>query len=131
MFSYYLFLLYTHIGLATLSVALFTVRGTAVLSGLSWPMQKNWRMLSVWIDTLLMCAGVTLWISMNHNPFKEGWFGIKLGLLLTYIVLGSFALKRASTRTRKAIFFGFALLCAFTMITLATTRDTRAWFSYF
>ena len=131
MSSFYLPLLHTHIALVSLSVFLFFARGLGVLAGMHWPMQKTWRITSVLIDTLLMAAGITLWIALDHDPFDEAWLGIKLALLLVYIVLGTYALKRANNRRQKTVFFFLALICAFTMITLATTRSPWAWIAYF
>lgn len=131
MTSFYLPLLHTHVGLVSLSVFLFFARGVGVLAGMRWPMQRFWRVTSVFIDTLLMTAGITLWIALDHNPFHEAWLGAKLALLIVYIVLGSYALKRAKNQRQKTVFFFLALLCALTMITLATTRSPWAWIAYF
>jgi uncharacterized membrane protein SirB2 len=73
------------------------VRGAAVLAGQRWAMQPPWRRLSYAIDTLLLGAGVTLWALLSLNPVHSPWLGIKLLLLVLYIVLGSLALKRGRT----------------------------------
>ena len=86
-----------HIALVAASGTLFAVRGVMVLAGQHRAMAKPWRMLSYAIDTLLLTAGIALWVMLSLNPVSNPWLGTKLLLLLLYIVLGSLALKRART----------------------------------
>ncbi|MFZ2991083.1 SirB2 family protein [Ideonella sp.] len=87
----------THIALVIASGGLFTLRGALVLAGHGWAMARHWRLLSYGIDTLLLIAGVTLWVQLSLNPMSSTWLGAKLLLLVLYVVLGSLALKRART----------------------------------
>ncbi len=105
------------------SLALFAARGAAVLTGTPWPMTLLARRGSVAIDTVLLAAGAALWALLGLNPARDTWLGVKLILLLVYIVLGSFALKRAPTRAAKAGFYAAALLCVATMVTIARAHD--------
>lgn len=112
----------THIGLVLVSGGLFALRGALVLAGQSWAMAKPWRMLSYGIDTLLLAAGVTLWVSLSLNPVASPWLGAKLLLLVLYIVLGSLALKRARTpAARRASYVG-ALIVYLFMASVASSR---------
>lgn len=99
-----------HVGLVICSGTLFAVRGLAVLTRQPWPMRRGWRFLSYGIDTLLLSAGVLLWTILQLNPVRDGWLGVKLLLLLGYIVLGSLALKRGRTPQLRAL--SFAAACA-------------------
>ncbi len=119
---------HAHITAVGLSLALFAARGAGVLAGQAWPMQPLARKASVWIDVLLLGFGVTLWAVLGLNPLREGWLGTKLLLLLVYIGLGSYALKRAATRRAKACFYVAALLCVAFMVSVALTRHPAgAW----
>ena len=121
--DYYLPLRQLHLGAVASSVALFTLRGLGVLAGRGWPLTAAVRRASVAIDTVLLAAGATLWALLGLNPVRDAWLGTKLLLLLLYIVLGSFALKRASGRAAKAAFWIAALLCVAAMIAIARAHD--------
>jgi len=111
-----------HLALVVLSGTLFALRGAGVLGGARWPLHKALRIGSVVIDTLLLAAGVTLWSLLQQNPLRESWLGAKLVLLVLYIVLGSWALKRAQTTAARAVFFVAALTVFATMVSIGWTR---------
>jgi uncharacterized membrane protein SirB2 len=98
-----------HMGLVAGSGLLFAVRGAAVLAGQGWAMRRPWRWLSYCIDTLLLCAGVTLWAILSLNPVDSPWLGTKLLLLVLYVVLGSLALKRARSPLSRRMSLAAAL----------------------
>lgn len=112
-----------HITLVVASGLLFTARGAAVLGGQSWPMRPLWRHASVAIDTLLLSAGVMMWVALSLQPLRNGWLGAKLALLGVYIVLGSFALKRARSRRARALFYAAALAVFLWMVSIARAHD--------
>lgn len=117
-----------HLAAVALSVPLFAARGAAVLAGQAWPMRPSVRRISVLIDTVLLGCGVALWVMLGLNPARDTWLGAKLLLLLTYIVIGSFALKRAPTWHAKAVCYGTALACVGFLVTVALARHPAgAW----
>lgn len=119
---------HAHLAAVTLSVLLFATRGAAVLAGQAWPMRPSVRRSSVLIDTVLLACGVALWLMLGLNPARETWLGAKLLLLLAYIVIGSFALKRAQTWRGKAVCYGAALACVGFMLTVALAHHPAgAW----
>lgn len=111
-----------HLALVVLSGLLFAVRGAGVLVGARWPLHKALRVGSVVIDTLLLSAGVMLWTLLQLNPLRDHWLGAKLALLVLYIVLGSFALKRAGSTATRTAFFVAALTVFATMLSIGWTR---------
>jgi uncharacterized membrane protein SirB2 len=112
-----------HVLMVLLSGALFTLRGLAVLAGARWPLHKALRIGSVVIDTLLLGAGVTLWTLLSLNPLRDQWLGAKLLLLVVYVVLGTWALKRARSTASRALFLIAALTVFATMFSIGLTRD--------
>lgn len=99
-----------HIVLVGCSGALFAARGAGVVwLGARWPTAAWARGLSVGIDTLLLAAGVMLWTLLGLHPVRDPWLGVKLLLLLAYIVVGSLALKRGRTARRRRLAFVAAL----------------------
>lgn len=129
MSSLYLSVKHAHIALVSLSGLLFAARGLAVLAGAAWPMRRWARALSVVIDTLLLTAGLTLWIWLGLNPLQQHWLGAKLALLLLYIVLGSLALKRVPTRRAKAAFLLAALAVFGFMVSVALAHHPAGLFA--
>ena len=116
-----------HIALVGCSGALFAARGLGVWAGARWPMVAWVRWLSVGVDTLLLAAGVTLWALLGLNPVRDTWLGVKLMVLLAYIVVGSVALKRGRTARLRQLAFAAALgLYAF-MVSVALTHRPLAW----
>lgn len=116
-----------HIGLVAVSGTLFAARAAGVLSAASWPMRPAVRHASEAIDTALLAAGVTLWIILGVDLAQAPWLASKLVLLVAYIVLGSFALKRAPTRAARAGFAVLALAVLGTMVSVATSKHPLGW----
>ena len=112
--EFYLPIKSAHIGLVTLSGALFAARGAAVLSGRAWPLAPSLRVTSVAIDTLLLAAGAALWFLLSLQPLHEAWLGSKLLLLVLYVGLGTQALKR-----RHAWAYVAAIACFGLMVSIA------------
>lgn len=92
-------------------------------------MQPFWRYLSVVIDVLLLAAGASLWALLGLHPVRNAWLGVKLGLLVVYIVLGSFALKRGRTRAQRMVFFIAALAVVLSMAGIALAHDPAGWWA--
>ena len=123
-------LLHLHRACVGASVALFMARGLGVAARQHWPMQSRWRHLSVAIDSLLLGAGASLWALLGYHPLQQTWLGAKLVLLLVYIVLGSFALKRGRTRHQRLAFFVAALAVVYFMVGIALTRHPAGWWAH-
>ncbi len=123
----------THLALVALSGGLFTLRGAAQLAGAQWPMHRAWRIGSVVIDTLLLAAGAALWALLALHPLRDHWLGAKLLLLVLYVVLGTWALKRARSTATRALSLAAALVVFATMVGIGWTRDAlgfwRLWLS--
>lgn len=122
-------LLHAHIALVVLSVGLFAMRWVGVLAGGHWPLQRRTRVVSMVFDTTLLCAGVTLWWLLQLHPLQQPWLGTKLVLLVMYIVLGTFALKRAHRWVGKLVFGLLALAVVAHMVAIAQTRNPLGWLS--
>jgi uncharacterized membrane protein SirB2 len=118
-----------HIALVVLSVGLFALRWVGVLAGARWPMQRRARVVSMMFDTALLCAGATLWWLLQINPLQQHWLGAKLLLLVVYIVLGTFALKRARRWVGKLLFGLLSLAVVAQMVAIAQTRNPLGWLS--
>lgn len=117
--AWYLQIKQAHLLCVAASGSLFLLRGLGVLAGARWPLHASLRIASVAIDTLLLVAGATLWALLQLNPLRDHWLGAKLILLVVYVVLGSFALKRARTTAARALFLIAAAAVFATMVGIA------------
>lgn len=115
MITLYPSLKHAHIGLALVSVVLFALRGGAVQMGLRWPRARAVRMTSYAIDTGLLAAGLALVAILPGGLFANGWLVAKLVLLVVYVVLGVYAMRRARSRAGRLLCY-LAALATFAMI---------------
>jgi uncharacterized membrane protein SirB2 len=116
-----------HIGAVISSGALFLLRGAGVLGGMRWPLAAPLRYLSYTIDTALLTAALMLVAMLPAAVFASHWLTVKLGLLVIYVVLGSFALKRGrSAHVQAACFVAAVAVYAF-MFGIARTHQPLGW----
>ena len=108
--SLYYFLKIIHVSCAVLTFSGFTLRAYWMLVGSDWLQHKISRVLPHLIDTVLLVSAITMVIMSRQYPTLVNWVTIKIGLLLLYIVLGTFALKRGRTRQIRIVCLGGALL---------------------
>ena len=108
-----------HIAAVIASGLLFLVRGGAVQFGASWALAAPLRYLSYTIDTVLLTAALMLATIIHQFPFLQGWLTAKVLLLVVYVVLGSFALKRGRTRVVRTSCWVAALLVYLFIVSIA------------
>ncbi|WP_420467815.1 SirB2 family protein [Panacagrimonas sp.] len=133
MIEYYSQIKFVHIVAVLISGSLFFLRGLMVLSskqGLALAMPVRYR--SYTIDTVLLTAALMLVSLLPAAVFSNGWLTVKLILLVAYIVLGSFALKRAARPNAQRLSFVFALLTYGVMVSVARAHHPlgalHSWF---
>jgi uncharacterized membrane protein SirB2 len=112
-----------HVAAVICSGLLFALRGGAQLAGARWTMAAPLRFLSYFIDTVLLTAALMLATVLRQYPFVHGWLTVKVLLLVVYVVLGSFALKRGSTATIRAWCFATALAVYLFIASVARAHD--------
>ncbi|CAN5290983.1 hypothetical protein BH11PSE14_BH11PSE14_18860 [soil metagenome] len=119
MIVYYLQIKWVHVFAVLASGLLFATRGAFMLAGARWPMAAPLRYFSYSVDTVLVTAAAMLLTILPAAMFANGWLTAKLLLLLVYIVLGSFALKRARTERGRAVSYCAALVVFACMLGIA------------
>jgi uncharacterized membrane protein SirB2 len=112
-----------HIGSVLVSGALFALRGAGVLLGARWPQAAWLRWTSVAIDTVLLSAALMLVTMLPAALFASGWLHTKLALLVLYVVLGSFALRRARSARVRGLCFVAALIVFACIVGIARTHQ--------
>jgi uncharacterized membrane protein SirB2 len=123
--EFYAEIKWIHIAAVLCSGALFALRGAVMLAGARWYMAAPLRYLSYTIDTVLLTAALMLATILHQYPFVHGWLTTKVLLLVVYVVLGSYALKRGSTRAGRAWAYFAALLVFAFIISVARAHDPR------
>ncbi|MEQ1514784.1 MAG: SirB2 family protein [Lysobacteraceae bacterium] len=123
MIEFYPQIRFVHIACVVLSGMLFFLRGTGVLAGARWPMRLPVRLASYSIDTVLLTAALMLVTMLPGAMFANGWLTTKLVLLVVYVILGSFALKRARTPRAMRLCFVAAAATYLFMFSIARAHD--------
>ena len=129
--AWYLQILWIHVGCVIASGSLFFTRGCMMLAGLPATNHVALRRISVVIDSLLLTAAITLTMIIHQYPFVQAWLTAKVVLLVVYIVLGVFALRRGRTRAIRAGFFVAALVVFLFIVSVARAHNPLGIFVYF
>lgn len=129
MIEFYAEIRWTHIAAVIASGTLFALRGVGVLAGARWPMWAPLRYVTYAVDTVLLTAALMLATILHQYPFVHGWLTAKVLLLVGYIVLGSFALKRAPTTRARALFFVAAIAVYLLIVSIARAHHPLGFFT--
>lgn len=130
MIEFYPQIKWVHVAAVLASGGLFAMRGAAMLAGARWYMAAPLRYLSYTIDTVLLTAAFMLATVLHQYPFVHRWLSVKVLLLVVYVILGSYALKRGSTPAVKARAFAAALLVYAFIFSVARAHDPRGVFAF-
>jgi uncharacterized membrane protein SirB2 len=110
-----------------LSYILFFIRGIWSLNN-SPLLQQRWvKVLPHVIDTVLLASAITLAVVLHISPLDHPWLLSKIIVLLLYIGLGTFAIKRGKTRNAKLIAWIAAQLAFFYIVATAIAHDPMPW----
>ena len=128
MLAYYVQVKWVHVAAVLASGGLFFLRGLLLQLGAGRIATfAPLRYLSYGIDTVLLTAALMLATMLPSAVFANGWLMAKLLLLPVYIVLGSFALKRARTPGARLACFLAALAVYATMAGIARAHHPAGW----
>lgn len=128
MAEYYLTIKAWHVASVVSSVTLFALRGLLVLAGRSsLGNHAVLRYFSYMIDTFLLTFALMLWTILKLDPMAHAWLGAKLVLLVLYVGLGWFALKRADSTPARVAAYAAALTVVFTMYGIARAHHPLGW----
>ena len=131
MFDFYPQIRSVHIAAVLASGGLFFLRGLVLHLGGQWAMAAPLRYLSYTIDTVLLTAALMLATILHQYPFVHDWLTVKVLLLVVYVVLGSFALKRGRTRNARVLFWIAALVVYAFMISVARAHHPLGSLAHF
>jgi len=119
----YVYVKQFHVFSVLSSIALFMVRGGLMFSDSRLLYHPLVKIAPHVVDTLLLTSALWLMSLAHQYPFVHDWLTVKVVLLVAYIVLGSFALKRGRNKFQRGLFFAGALLVVFFMLSVARTHQ--------
>ena len=126
----YLLIKHFHITCVVLSGAGFLLRGWWSVSGSPLLAARLTKRLPHVIDSCLLASAIALAWMAGQYPLVHGWLTAKVLLLVVYIVLGVFALRRGRTPASRAGFFIAALAVYLFIVSIALAHDPRGIFAY-
>jgi len=115
---------------AITSGLLFFIRCFLSLCGCKFIQHKNIKYVTYIIDICLLSLALYLVYILPRAYFYNGWIYLKILLVITYIVLGSFAIKRGKTKTIKIICFILAMLIFIQIYFIAKLKHPFGIFIY-
>jgi uncharacterized membrane protein SirB2 len=128
--EYYPVVKSVHVAAAGASGLVFLVRGLLVQAGMDrWAQTAPVRFASYGIDTALLVAGLMLVTMLPGAVFANHWLAVKLTLVVVYIVLGVFALRRARARRTRAVFLAAAVTAYALIVGIALAHHPLGWLS--
>lgn len=119
MIAFYPEIKLVHIIAVLASGGLFFLRGLTLHLGGQWAMAPPLRYLSYSIDTMLLTAALMLATILHQFPFAHAWLTMKIVLLIAYVALGTYALKRGRTKRVRVLSWLAALLVYAFIISVA------------
>lgn len=108
-----------HLAFAMLTTIGFCVRGVWMMTESSMLQKKLVKVLPHIVDTTLLISAVTLVVMSGQYPWVAAWVGMKIALLVAYIVLGTFALKRGKNKQIRTVFFAASILILLALFAVA------------
>lgn len=128
MIEFYAQIKWVHIVAVLCSGSLFLMRGLLVqVDRPAIAMAAPVRYLSYGIDTVLLTAALMLLTILPGAVFANGWLTVKLVLLVAYVGLGTFALKRGRTRRTRTLCYMAALATFVVMLGIARMHAPLGW----
>lgn len=123
----YLALRHLHVTCVILSGLGFALRAYGMARAAAWRQARLARVLPHVIDTILLGSAIGLAVWSGQYPFAVDWLTAKFFGLLSYIVLGTLALRRAPTRQARLACVPLALAAYAYIVSVALTRSPYPW----
>ena len=81
------------------------------------------------VDTIFLLSGVAMVWMLALNPFTQPWLIAKFTGLITYILLGTIAIKRGGTLQIRMIALVGAVSVFAYIAGVALSKSTASWFA--
>jgi uncharacterized membrane protein SirB2 len=88
-----------HVLLAWCSLSLFFARGLMFQFGTprlqEWAKDARLMVVVFSVNACLVVTGLSLWVSLDYNPTRDTWLGVKLIALIGYLICGHWAMTQS------------------------------------
>lgn len=119
----YLIVKHSHLVFVVITVVLFNLRFWMRTILPSRPVPKVLRFVPHINDTLLLFTGMMLMTITRYVPFGNAdWLGVKLILVVLYVLVGMFCLKSPPRSAKWWIGYALSIDCLCTIYWLATYK---------
>ena len=127
----YILVKYVHVASVILSVTGFFLRGILMIRD-SPLINARWiKVLPHINDTILLIAALSLAAMSGQYPFVVDWVTAKVLGVIAYIILGTLALRAASTRKMRIICWLAALAVFGWIVSVALSRQPAGFLAAF
>ncbi|QXR37079.1 SirB2 family protein [Alcaligenes aquatilis] len=123
----YMALKHLHMTAAGLSILFFIIRAFWSVSSSSCLQNRFVRIAPHVIDTVLLVCGLAL-AGMLGAAANQPWLITKIVLLVVYIVVGSYAIKRGKTPFSRGVAALIAIAIFAYIVGVALNRSPASWF---
>lgn len=117
-----------HISCVIISLSGFAIRGTLKLIDSGLLQNKLVRVLPHVVDTFLLVSAIALVVMSGMYPWLVNWVGVKLLVLVAYIVTGSIFMRSRHKGLAQYSWFLVSLLLAAYIVVVALTKSPTAGF---
>ena len=118
----YLFVKYSHQIFVAITILLFNIRFFLLWRHPEKPLAGIWKAMPHLNDTMLLFTGLWLMKITHFSPFNAPWLGMKILLLLVYIVLGMIMMRSRPRSPKFYIVYVLVMSCVATIVFLAKTK---------
>lgn len=119
----YIAIKHLHVACVIVSISGFFLRGMLMVAE-SPILQQRWIKVVPHVnDATLLAAAIALSAMSGQYPFVDGWLTAKVFGLITYIILGSIALKAGRTRGVRIAAWLAAMVTFGYVVSVALTRN--------
>lgn len=126
--EYYIQIRTLHIASVLLSGVVFMLRGLLIqVGGNRFALAAPGRYISYSIDTVLLVSALLLVTILPWAMFSNGWLVTKLVLVVIYVLLGTYALKRGRTARIRGICYSAALAIFVIIVGIAIAHQPMGW----
>jgi len=118
----YLFVKYSHQIFVTITILVFNIRFFLLWRHPDKPLAGIWKALPHLNDTMLLFTGLWLMKITHFSPFNAPWLGMKILLLLVYIVLGMIMMRSRPRSPKFYAIYVLSMACVGCIVYLAKTK---------
>jgi uncharacterized membrane protein SirB2 len=126
----YLIIKHIHTLLALLTISGFVIRGYWMMTNSGNLQHRVTRIAPHILDTVFLASGIAMLVLLSLNPLSQSWLLAKFAGLIAYILLGTVAIRRGSTRQVRILAFVGALAAFAYVVGVALSKSPAGWLAY-